>query len=84
MGEVECGAYRREGGKGKGVVRPDVVESTKQICTNIYYICSKTQVLGLLGYQVLRNPENGKNTAKPEDFFDNVLMYLMTSADMLS
>jgi hypothetical protein len=37
------------GGKGKGVVRPDVIESTKQICTKIYYICSKTQVLGLPG-----------------------------------
>jgi hypothetical protein len=75
MGEVECGACRQEGGgKGKGAVRPNVVESTKQICTNIYYICSKTQVLGLLGYRVLGNPENGKNLAKPEDFFNNILM----------
>jgi hypothetical protein len=35
----------------------------------------ETLVSGLLGYRVTDNPETRQNPAKPEDIFDNVLMY---------
>jgi hypothetical protein len=38
-------------------------------------ILPKTQVLGLPGFQVLRNSDNQQEAAKPEDLFSNVLMW---------